>query len=452
LANVRELFAKLFDYVLLFQQVNFQAEPHPSYEKVRSDIATLLAQQEVEAKHQGMLDHDYQDARFAIVAWADETILRRPDWEHHKQWRSCPLQLEYFQTRNAGEEVFERLERLRSDQVDAREIYYLSLGLGYTGRYFLGLEDELKLAQLRRQQAQHLSLCLEDVPSIGRLTPQPYQAKAPAGKPIKPPLTHLLLKAALALLVVSPLVMLVTYRFFASFSHDVPQLSQAMILQQIAAYPQRCTEVAVDTVDGKTGKVTLTGRVASETQRTEIITRVQNLEGVTQVQDTFRIIPPRFCAVVELLTPFRHQTEAQQLGLSIRLNKGLDPIYQRGKNLVLELQSPTAFASHVYVDYYTADGSVGHLLPNPREPANLLGPNRSFTVGRLDGPQLWKILPPFGLELVTVIASKTPIFEPPRFDSEPAMSYLHALRQALEQMTPSNVAATFSFLTTQDRP
>lgn len=194
MANGRELFSELIGYVLLFDQANQQGQFQPSYEQTRRDIEALLEQEKATVKREGMLDRDYQDASFAVIAWADETILKHSTWKYHAEWSALPLQLEYFQTRNAGEEFFDRLERLRPEQNAIRDVYYVCLGLGFSGRYFLGLEDELKLNQIRHEQARHLSLPVEDIEEIGKLTPQPYEVRVPVGGQINQPWTDLLLK------------------------------------------------------------------------------------------------------------------------------------------------------------------------------------------------------------------------------------------------------------------
>ncbi len=121
MATGHTLFADLFTYVLLFDQTHLQGEFQPSYEQVRRDIAALFQQEKATAKRQGMLDKDFQDAGFAVVAWADETILKHTAWKYHHEWNTYPLQLEYYQTRNAGEEFFERLEQLGAAQQAVRE-------------------------------------------------------------------------------------------------------------------------------------------------------------------------------------------------------------------------------------------------------------------------------------------------------------------------------------------
>jgi hypothetical protein len=61
------------------------------------------------------------------------------------------------------------------------------------------------------------------------------------------------------------------------------------------------------------------------------------------------------------------------------------------------------------------------------------------------------ITPPFGQDLVTVIASKTQLFSTPRPDpGERAEVYIEALRQVLpKDVSKSEVAATFYFIKTQ---
>ncbi len=168
MTQVYTLFADLFAYVLLFEQAHLQGEFQPSYEQVRQDIAGMLQREKATAKRQGILDKDVQDAGFAVVAWADETILKHTTWKSHQEWNRYPLQLEYYQTRNAGEEFFERLEKLGAAQQTVREVYYFCLGMGFSGQYFLGLEDELKLRQIRQAQAQHLTCPVESVQDIDK--------------------------------------------------------------------------------------------------------------------------------------------------------------------------------------------------------------------------------------------------------------------------------------------
>jgi type VI secretion system protein ImpK len=88
----------------------------------------------------GVSQGEIEEARFALVAWADEVALGAR-WGGRDDWQRETLQLQLYRTTNAGKEFFEHLERLRPEQGAAREIYFLALALGFQGRY-AGLEGE----------------------------------------------------------------------------------------------------------------------------------------------------------------------------------------------------------------------------------------------------------------------------------------------------------------------
>jgi type VI secretion system protein ImpK len=453
MANGRELFSKLISYVLLFEQANQQGQFQPSHEQTRREIAALLEQEKATLRREGLPDRDYQDAAFAVVAWADETILKHSSWTHHAEWNTLPLQLEYFQTRNAGEEFFERLERLRPEQKSIRDVYYVCLGLGFSGRYFLGLEDELKLNQIRHEQARHVSLPVEDIEEVGMLTPQPYEIRTPTSGQIERPWTDLLIKAGLPLLILVPIVLALLYWFWLPPNPALIPLAER-VQQWLDSHPKVLQCARVSLVDEEAGVVTLSGRVASEAQRANIRQGLQSLDRSLQVNDAFEMVAWPFCEVLDLLEPFKKRSEEQTFGLTARLDKpGDPPLYYHQENFIVEVKAPTKFESYVYVDYYSTDETVGHLFPNAKETSNRLGPGRTHTVGQLNGPRQWSVLPPFGRDLVTVIASKVPLFSQSRPEAEPVRMYLQDLRQALpKDLSTADVAATFYFIQTQDRP
>jgi type IV/VI secretion system ImpK/VasF family protein len=514
MTKVHTLFADLFTYVLLFEQTHLQGELQPSYEQVRQDIAALFQQEKATAKRQGMLDKDFQDAGFAVVAWADETILKHTTWKYHHEWNTSPLQLEYYQTRNAGEEFFERLERLGAAQQAVREIYYFCLALGFSGQYFLGLEDALKLTQIRHEQAQHFTRPIESVQDIGKITVQPYEVHPPVVRLVRYPFTHLLLQAGLVLLVIVPLV------FFGLKTCDTPPVRlhltvhkggsgsgtvtsapegmscgsgctalytsgtkvtlkatpdpgsvfsgwsgdskcaegvtltagltctatfnlDAQAIQQLLPQ-QQCARVSVGL---HAGVIDLGGRVASASQGADIREIVGSVKGVTQVKEKFDVIPRPFCAVLELLEPVKKQAEERGIDLVINLDKeGELPDYYAGDRLLITVKTSAKFDSYVYVDYYDADGMVGHLLPSPDQKTNRLESNRPLAIRALN----ISANPP-GRELITVIASKTELFSGLR-DNEPAESYLNDLRQALSKTSVQpDVTATFHFMRTNPK-
>jgi type VI secretion system protein ImpK len=474
MAPLRELFADVFAYVLLFEQRTLEGGTQPAYEQVWGDVTARFDQMDAAARRQNIAAQDYQDGRFAVVAWVDETILKHTSWEHHAKWGEMPLQLKYYQMRNAGEEFFERLERLRPEQREVRELYFYCLGLGFSGRYVL---DERTLHRIRHEQAQ--GVAVEDQQAIRQLTPQPYTVSSPPYRPIKVPSSRRWLKVGVVVLIGVPLLLFLVYRFWPSLlpswpvsfptappvvkspgvtprppRPETPSLANT-IEQWLAQHPEMvdCARVTVDNVNERTGVVTLGGRVASEASQTALRESMQTITGVKQVVQQFQLIPRPFCAVLDLLEPIQAHAEAQAYGLTMHLNKeGTPPAYYEGDNLVVDVQTPAAFSSYIYVDYYSSDAYIGHLFPNPQQRQETFEPNHAVTIGALDGPQTWTILPPHGLELVTVIASRTPLFPTPKLEQETADAYLDELRQALNSIEKTDIAATFLFLDNRERP
>jgi type IV/VI secretion system ImpK/VasF family protein len=77
---------------------------------------------------------EVDECRFALVVWVDEVVLRS-NWAGRAEWAAEPLQLRLYRTARGGNEFFEHLQRLRPDQMRAREIYLLVLTLGFQGQY-----------------------------------------------------------------------------------------------------------------------------------------------------------------------------------------------------------------------------------------------------------------------------------------------------------------------------
>ncbi len=240
------------------------------------------------------------------------------------------------------------------------------------------------------------------------------------------------------------------YRFW-HLSSTPPCPSVAEIEAQLRQDPaaQQCADLSVE-VDRCVVK--LQGRIESEENRARLRSVVQNIRGITYVNDTLmRIVEAPFCEVLDILEPVQKHAETYNFGLKVRLVNKEDKkslVYVQGENLIIEVTTPAQFESFVYVDYYSTDGQVQHLFPNIKEALNFLPPRSTYIVGQPDDKHVeWKPLPPFGRELITVIATKQPlVFTPkaPRYDPESARSYLDQLHQAIPRdLAQAEIAATF---------
>lgn len=120
----------------------------PDAAALRARALELKGRFERDAGEQGFTAADTDDAVFAMVAFLDETILNNRGGAR-EVWISRPLQLELYGRQLAGEEFFERLDRLRRDRetrIEALEVYACCLAFGFAGRFRLSPPE--KLAEL----------------------------------------------------------------------------------------------------------------------------------------------------------------------------------------------------------------------------------------------------------------------------------------------------------------
>ena len=142
--RLTDCFIDLIAYVAYFNK--YMNSIQPSYEQVRNDIERLISESQ-KCLELSNIDHeDYDLARFAVFAWIDESIVNS-FWKERNRWLTERLQRIYYQTFDASEIFFEKLNSLGLHQRDVREVYYLCLALGFKGRY-CNQCDELLIKQL----------------------------------------------------------------------------------------------------------------------------------------------------------------------------------------------------------------------------------------------------------------------------------------------------------------
>jgi type VI secretion system protein ImpK len=172
--HLTDCFMELVAYIAYFQKT--AAARQPPFEQVKADVTRILGQSESVARRGSFSPEDYGLARFAVCAWVDEAILAS-GWTHRNLWQREQLQRIHFNTTDAGEEFFEKLNGLGLQQREAREVYYLCLALGFMGRY-CNKGDEFLLDQLTTSNLKLLLGSSVGVPSLGRgeLFPEGYPA------------------------------------------------------------------------------------------------------------------------------------------------------------------------------------------------------------------------------------------------------------------------------------
>lgn len=128
---------------LLFLLRNGQAPK--THEEFHRRVGTFLTQFETNARNLNKPATAIDEAKYAFCAAMDEIILAsgfsiRPQWERN------PLQLRLFGDHLAGENFFEKLEKLRVDpvaNVEVLEVFYTVLLLGFQGKYLLEGTEKL---------------------------------------------------------------------------------------------------------------------------------------------------------------------------------------------------------------------------------------------------------------------------------------------------------------------
>jgi type VI secretion system protein ImpK len=159
-----------------------------TFDQVHSNLQRLIGESESSPEARQFSREDYDLARFAVFAWVDEIILAS-QWQDRHQWQRAQLQRQYYQTADAGELFYERLNAIGPHQRDVREVYYLCLALGFTGQY-CHAGDDFMLEQLRTSNLKLLTGSSMGLPSLDKqeLFPGAYPAdETGPGDPDVPP-------------------------------------------------------------------------------------------------------------------------------------------------------------------------------------------------------------------------------------------------------------------------
>ncbi|UCF85347.1 MAG: DotU family type IV/VI secretion system protein [Desulfobacteraceae bacterium] len=179
--RIVDCFIELLAYVAYFLKTLKTRQA--GFDQVRANIERLVSRADACLQDKGIPKEDCDHARFAIFAWIDEVILSSP-WNEKDQWQRQQLQRVYFQTADAGEVFFERLNLLGPHQNSVREVYYLCLAMGFTGRY-IHEGDDFLLDQLRTSNLKVLMGSSIGLPALdkGPLFSEAYPQQTDQLKP-----------------------------------------------------------------------------------------------------------------------------------------------------------------------------------------------------------------------------------------------------------------------------
>jgi type VI secretion system protein ImpK len=202
--NIADIASECFILILQLRATN----DYGSASILKSRVIEMFDKFENNARRIGIDNEKVRMAKFALVAFLDETIISS-EWTEKNEWLAEPLQIKLFDTFNAGEEFFTNMSNLRqrtSANKDILEIYYLCLSLGFKGKYQLQSPENLR----RIIDDLNLELHPEAFRSIDLLSPH--------GKPRQSIVQTV--KSGLPLWVypVSAIVILIIFYLIMSFS------------------------------------------------------------------------------------------------------------------------------------------------------------------------------------------------------------------------------------------
>jgi type VI secretion system protein ImpK len=154
------------DVLILASQLASAAHLPPPAD-LRHRITDLLDRMVGHARAAGVADKEIAEARYALVAYIDEQILKS-GWAGRGEWMNQPLQLALYREFDAGEKFFVRLRALLSqgDHLSAVQIYFLCLALGFRGAY--GDRDPAALSSFVGAAQQQLARAL---PPANKISP-----------------------------------------------------------------------------------------------------------------------------------------------------------------------------------------------------------------------------------------------------------------------------------------
>lgn len=181
--TLTDVCSNLFLFLVTFRR-QVRKGMSPDMNQVKSQLLEIFEEQGRLVQDDANLSKLYDRVKYIMVVLADE-ILINSNWTYSGAWEEAVLEWEFFKTRIAGEEFFNRLEREGETDEKLAEIYYLALCLGFVGQYN---DNPTKILDLKRRLYRMLPGRFSDQDT--KITPDAYYV-AEGAKDIYRPLVNL---------------------------------------------------------------------------------------------------------------------------------------------------------------------------------------------------------------------------------------------------------------------
>jgi hypothetical protein len=182
------------------------------------------------------------------------------------------------------------------------------------------------------------------------------------------------------------------------------------------------------------GTAIVSGTVPNAVEREKVVRAAGRFFPNSRPEIKVDIIPPPLCESLADFNAMRIAGLLTEGGLNIRLNGGAVQLHE-GDPIKIEVRSP-AYPIDLRLDYFSVGGEVLHLWPTGDEPTPRLAANMTRLFGDATSSKVIQAGgPPFGTEMIAVIATPSPIELGPRPAVEKAGDYLRDLKRALGRVS-----------------
>ncbi len=193
----------------------------------------------------------------------------------------------------------------------------------------------------------------------------------------------------------------------------------------------------------------ISGFVASEDDLQALRSLANSAADAGDLRISVSVASAPFCRILAVTLPLKDANDRSQAGALVALPG--DALYE-GDDMIIDATTPQ-FTSYVYMFYAQQDGSLVHLFPNPDRPNNVMAANRAMRIGDADDARQYLVVPPYGVDMVTIVASTEPLFSLLRPDVEQAADFASDLNSAVEEAKRlgADVVADIIFVETRPR-
>ncbi len=128
-----------------------QAVSHPDIGGLHQRLVNEIKSFEIRAKEQGIASEIVLSARYILCTMLDEAVLNTP-WGCESAWHQRSLLSIFHNETSGGEKFYLILDRLRqspSENIYILELFYISLSIGFEGKYRLSPRGKESINRIR---------------------------------------------------------------------------------------------------------------------------------------------------------------------------------------------------------------------------------------------------------------------------------------------------------------